>query len=277
MKTAGRANRFEAIQLFTKSFNMRSPTVSRPFRLSVVLVLVTSLACCLKQSYAESGQSTRITEPTQHQRTGEKSYPYRAKSEYILKELDLQPGDVVVDIGAGDGWWSERMASCVGKSGVIHAAEVAEKKVEAMKTKFADVPQVQPYLCETDGTGLPENSCDLAFFSQSYHHLTPDGHVDYLKHLRSVVKPMGRVVIIEKYTENGLAAGSHGTRLSRLVRQAEEAGWVPVRIELMTGTYHYIAILAQKDLFPPEPEKKKKTSQQSKPAEKPKAATDGRN
>jgi len=27
----------------------------------------------------------------------------------------------------------------------------------------------------------------------------------------------------------------------------------------MTGTYHYLAVLAQKELFPPEPEKEKKT------------------
>lgn len=36
------------------------------------------------------------------------------------------------------------------------------------------------------------------------------------------------------------------------MRQAEEAGWVPLRLELMTGAYHYIAILAQQELFPAE-------------------------
>lgn len=119
-----------------------------------------------------------------------------------------------------------------------------------MKKRFSGQPQVRPYVCPSNGTGLKDDSCDLAFFSQSYHHLPKDGHVAYLKHLRSVVKPTGRVVVIEKYTETGLGAGTHGTRLSRLIRQAEDAGWVPVRVELMTGTYHYIAIFAQKDLFP---------------------------
>jgi len=207
---------------------------------------------------AGSDQSTRITDPKQHQRAGSKSYPYRAKSDYILKELDLKEGDVVVDVGAGDGWWTEKFAKQVGAKGTIHAGEVAEKKVAEMKKKFTDAPQVKPYLIPKDGTGLPENSCDLAFFSQTYHHLNKDGHVAYLKHLSSVIKPTGRVAIIEKYTETGLGSGTHGTKLSRLVRQAEEAGWVPVRLELMTGTYHYIAILAQKELFPAEPKKKPK-------------------
>jgi hypothetical protein len=54
-----------------------------------------------------------------------------------------------------------------------------------------------------------------------------------------------------------------------LVRQAEEAAWVPVRLELMTGTYHYIAILAQQELFPPEQKKKKKNSGKPKPTPAP--------
>lgn len=210
---------------------------------------------------ADSFQTTRITDPKQHQRLGNKSYPYREKSEYILRELDLKAGDVILDVGAGDGWWSQKFAARVGASGTVHAGEVAEKKVAEMKEKFTALPQLKPYLMPTDGTGLPENSCDVVFFSQSYHHLNQDGHVDYLKHLHSVVKPTGRVVIIEKYTETGLGEGTHGTRLSRLVRQAEEAKWVPVRLELMTGTYHYIAVLAQQELFPPEPKKKPRKPQ----------------
>jgi len=43
--------------------------------------------------------------------------------------------------------------------------------------------------------------------------------------------------------------------MSHLVTEAEQAGWVPLRIELLTGSYHYIAIFAQKDLFPLEPER----------------------
>jgi len=223
-----------------------------------ILTLIGLLAFVLQPACADSGKGTRITHADQHQRTGSKSYPFRAKNEYVLSEVDLRPGDVVVDIGAGDGWWTERMAKLVGDLGVIHAAEVDKKQVAKMKNKFADVPQVKPYECKTDSTGLPENSCDVAFFSQSYHHLDHNAHVDYLRHLRSVVKPTGRVVIIEKYSHIATRGKAHGTYLSELAKQSEEAGWVPVRCELMTGTYHFIAILAQRELFPPEPQEEKK-------------------
>jgi predicted methyltransferase len=161
-----------------------------------------------------------------------------------------------VDIGAGDGWWTERLAKCVGPKGVVYALEVEEKKVTELKKKYADTIQIKPYLAPTDRTALPENSCDLIFFSQVYHHLDPNGHVDYLKHLRHAVRPTGRLVVIEKYSKVIATSGrhgKHGTRLSQLIRQAEEAGWIPVRCELLTGTYHYMAIFVQKDLFPPIP------------------------
>ena len=220
--------------------------------LAATLMLIVTAGSSPVAAPMDSWQSTRVTDPNQHKPTGRGGYPYRTKSDYVLKELDLRPGDVVVDIGAGDGFWAERMAKFVGEQGIIHAAEVEKKKIDQMKKKFADLPQVRPYLCPTDGTGLAENSCELAFLSKTYHHLDADGRVDYLRHLRKVVRPTGRLCVIEKYTNITTQRKSHATLLSQLTAVAEESGWVAVRYELMTGTYHYIAIFVQKELFPPE-------------------------
>ena len=200
---------------------------------------------------ADSLESTRVLDPDQHAVRRGRGGAIRERSDYVLKELDLQPGDIVVDVGAGDGWWSERFAELVGEQGLVHASEVEQKKVDAMKERFADWPNVRPYLSPTDATDLPVDSCDLAFLSKVYHHLNKGGHVDYLKHLKKVVKPTGRLCIIESYPEiqaDGSRRG-HGWTLSLLVEQAEKSGWIPVRCELMTGTQHYIAIFVQRELF----------------------------
>ena len=204
--------------------------------------------------YADTPQSTRVVDAEQHAYGGGGRYPYRQKSDYVMKELDLKSGDVVVDIGAGDGFWSRQMAESVGARGVIHASEVEQRKVNDLKGKFADVPQIKPYLSPLDGTALPENSCDLAFLSKTYHHFNEGTHVDYLRHLRKVVKPTGRLCVIEMNPALGRGRSSeHAWPPGLLIQQAEEAGWILVRCELMTGTNHYIAIFIQKELFSPQP------------------------
>ena len=208
---------------------------------------------------ADTGTSTRIVSPNQHARSDPGGYPYREKSGYILQELDLKSGDVVVDIGAGDGWWAEKMAHSVGEKGVVYAAEIDQIDVARMEEAFANMTQIKPYLCETDSTLLAVDSCDLAFLSQTYHHLDADTRVDYLRHLRKVIKPLGRVCVVEKYATIGTHDKVHGTSLSNAVQEAEEAGWIPVRCELITGTQYFIAIFVQKDLFrQPKPTPKKR-------------------
>jgi len=167
-----------------------------------------------------------------------------------------------VDIGAGDGFWSRQMAKSVGAEGVIHASEVEQRKVDDMKKKLAGVPQIKPYLSPLDGTALPENSCDLAFLSKTYHHLNEGSHVDYLRHLRKVVKPAVRLCVIEMNPALGSGRGAeHAWSPGLLIQQAEEAGWISVRCELMTGTYHFIAIFVQKELFPPQSSRRGRTAE----------------
>lgn len=228
------------------------------FKLYRLIVLATAIWLAATV-YADTGESTRIVDAKQHVLATGRGNQYRQKSDYVLRELDLKPGDVVVDIGAGDGWWARQMAKFVGDDGVIHAGEVEQKKVDDMKAKCADSPQVKPYLIPLDGTALPENSCDLAFISKAYHHFNKGSHVDYLRHLHDVVKPTGRLCVIERYSAipGGARAREHGWSPGLLVQQAEEAGWICVRCELITGTYHFMAIFVQSGLFPPEPERRR--------------------
>lgn len=175
---------------------------------------------------------------------------YREAAGYVVKRLGLRRNSVVVDIGAGDGWWASKIAEKLGPKGVIHAGEVDQKKVDTIKEKWEAVPQIKPYLCPTDGTGLKENSCDLAFISKTYHHFDKDTHVDYLRHLKKVIKPSGRVVIIERHADLVSGRGKeHAWQPGLLGQQAEQAGWMLLRCELIPRSDHFMATLVKPEVF----------------------------
>ncbi|MHC4584876.1 MAG: class I SAM-dependent methyltransferase [Planctomycetota bacterium] len=175
---------------------------------------------------------------------------YRGASSYVVKRLGLRRKSVVVDIGAGDGWWSSKMAEKLGVKGVIHAGEIDQKKVDAMKEKWEATPQIKPYLCPTDGTGLEENSCDLAFISKTYHHFDKDNRVDYFRHLKKVIKPSGRVVIIEAHADFASGSGKeHAVQPGLLVQKAEQAGWMLLRYELIPDSAHFMATFVKPENF----------------------------
>ena len=234
-------------------------------RLRSFLLCLAAIAVLLQPlgvSASDDRSSTRVDDPNKYQPAKEKR-SYRGMSELVLRELDLKPGDVVVDIGAGDGWWAAQMAPFVGEQGSSHAAEVTQKLVDKMKDKYAELPQLKPYLCPKDGPGLPENSCDMAFTSKSYHHLDRATRVDYLRGLREVLKPTGRLVVAERYPEICSGMTDHAVQPSVLTKETEEAGWILARFELLAGTQHYLAVFVQKDLFP-KPKKKPPAEKEEK-------------
>ncbi|MCP4263842.1 MAG: class I SAM-dependent methyltransferase [Planctomycetes bacterium] len=190
---------------------------------------------------------------------------YREAADYVVKRLNLRRKSVVVDIGAGDGWWSSKIAEKLGPKGIIHAGEIEQKKVDTIKDKWEAVPQIRPYLCPMDGSGMEENSCDLAFISKTYHHFNKDTHVDYLRHLKKVIKSSGRVVIIERHADLASGRGKeHAWQPGLLGQQAEQAGWMLLRCELIPGSDHFMATLVKPEDFTEKLSKRLKNAKQKK-------------
>ena len=99
-------------------------------RLLSASILTVALIAVLPTVPAQNFTSTRVLTANQHACTDAQRYPFRDNSKYIFRELDIASGDVVVDIGAGDGWWSERMARRVGDKGKVHAADAVEMSAQ---------------------------------------------------------------------------------------------------------------------------------------------------
>ncbi len=114
-----------------------------------------------------------------------------------LAALDLKPGMVVADIGAGSGYYTSRMSKLVGATGRVYATDIQPGMLELLTRRIQaeGLANVTPVLGGMDDPRLPASSIDLAIMVDVYHELQSPQL--FLQRLRGVFKPGGRLVLFE--------------------------------------------------------------------------------
>ena len=136
--------------------------------------------------------------------------PYRP-----LETAGLKPGQKVMEVGCGPGFFTIPAAKMVGEKGIIYAIDVnqrAIKRVEEKMRKF-EIDNIKPILGNAANSGLQEGSIDLAFiFGLCY---IAGGLSNLISEMHRILKPVG-LLSFEK------TRGSD----DKLVEEVERAGFV---------------------------------------------------
>ncbi len=127
---------------------------------------------------------------------GEDRAIYKNRNE-ILDVLQLKKGTDVADIGAGTGFFSRMMAHKVGQRGKVYAVDIAENFIEhiAELSEKEGLKNIEAIVCTERSVKLPENSIDVAFICDVYHHF--EYPFDSMASLNKAMRPGGRLVIVD--------------------------------------------------------------------------------
>ena len=119
------------------------------------------------------------------------------RPERVLAELDLKPGMIVADVGAGSGYYSSRMAERVGPDGTVYALDVQPEMIDILRLQMAQrrVTNVKPILCTETDPRLPAGTLDLAVMVDVYHEF--EYPYEMLAAIVRALKPRGRLVFVE--------------------------------------------------------------------------------
>ncbi len=117
--------------------------------------------------------------------------------EKVLDVLKLEKGQTVCDFGAGNGYFSLRMAQRVGTTGKVLAVDIQPQMLELLKRRASaqKVTNVVPILCTETDPKLPANSIDLLIMVDVYHEIS--NPVPVMTGIHKAMKKDGRVVLVE--------------------------------------------------------------------------------
>jgi ubiquinone/menaquinone biosynthesis C-methylase UbiE len=115
----------------------------------------------------------------------------------IFAAMNVHPGSVVADVGAGDGFLTVRLSVLVGDSGHVYAEDIAEKRLAGLQKRAADahLSNVSTILGTSGDPKLPVGQLNAVVILNAYHEIEP--HQEMLSHIYDAMKPGARVVISE--------------------------------------------------------------------------------
>jgi ubiquinone/menaquinone biosynthesis C-methylase UbiE len=119
------------------------------------------------------------------------------KPHEVLSALNLKPGEVIADIGAGTGYFTFRLAHHVGDKGRVYAVDVSPDMVRHVNRRIRDskTTNVVTLLADPDDPLLADQSVNRFFICDVWHHV--ENQTKYLALMKKILKPGGEIVMID--------------------------------------------------------------------------------
>ena len=161
-----------------------------------------------------------------------------------IAALDLKPGMVVADIGAGSGYYTSRMSKSVGPTGKVYATDIQPGMIELINRRVAaeGLTNVTTVLGGMDDPKLPPASIDLAIMVDVYHEL--QAPQVFLQRLRETFKPGGRLVLLEFRKEDATVPilEVHKMSVAEVKAELEAEGFVLDKVIEVLPWQHIIVL-----------------------------------
>lgn len=173
----------------------------------------------------------------------------QGEAQSVMDEAEVTPGMTVADIGAGEGYYTVRLAERVGDKGRVLAQDIDEgalrrlgARIERERLTSASILQGAP-----DDPRLPAGSFDRVFMIHMYHEIAEP--YPFLWRLWPALKAGGSVIVVDA----DRPTDQHGTPAALLFCEFETAGFRLASFRRKPDVSGYYAQFVPAGNGPPEP------------------------
>ena len=155
------------------------------------------------------------------------------KPEKVLEYLGDIKDKKIMDIGAGSGYFSVKLAE---KGAKVIAADVSDEFQSALKQRIEDdnLENIELRKIPYDSPNLADNEVDMVLIVNTYHHI--ENRIEYFSKVKKGIKTDGELIIIDFFKKE-IPVGppvDHKIDLETVKRELEKAGYtLEVNVDLL--------------------------------------------
>lgn len=155
----------------------------------------------------------------------------------VMGRAGIAPGMTVADIGAGEGYYTIRLAERVGEKGRVLAEDIFAQTRDALAERVARerLDNVSVRLGQPANPKLPNNSFDRVLMIHMYHEIAQP--YEFLWRMRPSLRPEGTVIVVDA----DRPTANHGTPPALLKCEFAAVGYTLVSTEEMPSAGGYLA------------------------------------
>ena len=158
------------------------------------------------------------------------------EAEEVMQLAEVKPGMSVADVGAGEGYYTVRLARVVGLRGRVLAEDIVPEARDELSDRVQRerLDNVAVKLGTADNPMLPSASFDRLFLVHMYHEVA--NPYAFLWHMREGVKPDGLVVVVD----SNRPVRQHGMPPAQLKCEFGALGLQPAKFSVLSGGDVYL-------------------------------------
>jgi ubiquinone/menaquinone biosynthesis C-methylase UbiE len=160
------------------------------------------------------------------------------EAEEVMQLAGIKPGMSVADVGAGEGYYTVRLARAVGAKGRVLAEDIQPEVRDALSDRVQreKLDNVAVKLGTPDNPMLPPQSFDRIFLVHMYHEV--QSPYAFLWHAREGLNPDGQMILVD----SDRPVKRHGIPPEQAKCEFAALGLEPVKSRVLSsGEVYFIA------------------------------------